>query len=60
MNTLICAAIRALRVIEFVYEDAQGIAHHRVVEPYTHGVTSRGNDAVRGYQIDGTSTHRLR
>lgn len=59
MNTIVCTAIRSLRVIEFGYEDQQGNAHHRVVEPYGHGVTTQGNEAVRGYQIDGTSESPL-
>ena len=54
-NPTICTAIRSMKVIEFRYADKQGNIHHRVVEPYAHGVTRRGKDALRGYQIGGTS-----
>jgi predicted DNA-binding transcriptional regulator YafY len=51
----ICEAINSMKVIEFDYADKVGNIHHRIVEPYAHGVTRRGKDALRGYQIGGTS-----
>ena len=54
-NPVICEAIERFKIIEFTYEDSAGNVHHRVVEPYAYGKTSRGNDALRGYQIGGTS-----
>lgn len=44
-----------MRLLEFTYNDAEGNIHHRVVEPYAHGVTRQGNEALRAYQIGGTS-----
>jgi hypothetical protein len=54
-NATICTAIDSMKVIEFDYADEKGNLHHRVVEPYAHGVTKRGKDALRGRQIGGTS-----
>ena len=54
-NAIICEAIQNMSVILFGYADDEGNLHSRVVEPYAHGVTRRGNDALRGYQIGGTS-----
>ena len=53
--TLICEAIRDKHIIEFDYRDPEGNFSHRVVEPYVYGRTSQGNDAIRGYQVGGTS-----
>jgi len=54
-NSVICQAIEELRIIEFTYEDKARNVHNRVVEPYAYGKTRRGNEALRGYQIDGAS-----
>ena len=54
-NPVICEAINQFKMIEFTYEDNDGNVHRRVVEPYAYGQTSRGNEALRGYQIGGTS-----
>ena len=54
-NAMICTAISSMKVIEFGYADKKGNFHHREVEPYAHGVTKRGRDALRGRQIGGTS-----
>ena len=45
-------AIENRRVVTFTYD-----GHHRVVEPFLLGVTTRGTLALRGYQTAGTSTH---
>ncbi len=55
INPAICDAIASMRIVEFDYTDARGNQHHRVVEPYAHGRTAQGQDALRGYQIGGTS-----
>ena len=44
MNVVICDAIRARRLLRFVYD-----GYERVVEPHVHGVTTAGHEAVRGY-----------
>jgi hypothetical protein len=54
-NAILCGAINSMKVIEFGYSDKEGNFHHRIVEPYAHGITRRGKDALRGYQIGGTS-----
>ena len=58
-DLVICEAVRELRLVEFGYEDRDGHFHHRIVEPYVHGRTSRGEDALRGYQVGGTSESRV-
>ena len=52
---MICDAIKNMSLISFGYVDDEDNFHSRVVEPYAHGVTSTGKDALRGYQIGGTS-----
>lgn len=58
-NPAICRAISSMKIIEFGYADAEGNFHHRVVEPYAHGRTTAGNDALRGYQVGGTSESKV-
>jgi len=58
-NPMICGAINSMKVIEFDYADEAGNVHHRIVEPYAHGATRRGNDALRGYQVGGTSESEI-
>ena len=52
---LICQAISELKALEFLYEDADGDARRRVVEPYAYGRTRRDREALRGYQVGGSS-----
>ncbi len=59
MNTTICQAIRDMKVLTFTYADRQGNIHDRTVEPYAHGVTKAGNEAVRAYQTAGTSESKI-
>jgi hypothetical protein len=49
-KTIICDAIRQRRLLEFRY---QGLP--RVVEPYVHGVSTRGVDVLRAVQVGGSS-----
>ena len=51
MITLIIEAIQNRKVIEFVYE-----GESRTVEPHCYGLTNKGNEAIRAYQIDGYSS----
>ena len=51
MNSTICQAIGTRAVIEFSYGGG-----HRVVEPHTHGISTAGNEVLRGYQISGYSS----
>jgi hypothetical protein len=50
MNSQICQAIREMRVIEFYYDG--GV---RTVEPFCHGVSTAGNEVLRGCQVGGYS-----
>ena len=50
MNVVICDAIRARRLIRFVYD-----GYERVVEPHLYGVNTAGHEAVRGYLVRGWS-----
>lgn len=50
MNALICEAIRTRRLLEFDYRGKQ-----RVVAPYCHGTSSRGNEVLRAIQIAGAA-----
>jgi hypothetical protein len=47
---LVCEAIRTLSRIEFDYQ-----GKHRVVEPYCHGVSTRGLEVMRAVQVGGQS-----
>lgn len=51
MNTLIINAIKERKVIEFNYE-----GENRIVEPHCYGLTTKGNEAIRAYQVDGFSS----
>jgi len=50
MNSLIINAIENRNLLRFYYKD-----HLRVVEPHAYGKTSKGNEILRAYQVDGTS-----
>jgi len=49
--SLICDAIRTRSLIEFRYH---GLI--RLVEPYSHGFSARGNELLRGAQVGGSSS----
>ncbi|GHT34541.1 hypothetical protein AGMMS49574_22170 [Bacteroidia bacterium] len=51
MNAEIINAIKNQNVITFDYE-----GESRTVEPHCHGVTTKGNEVIRAYQIDGYSS----
>jgi hypothetical protein len=48
MNTAICDAIKKKAVITFEYNGSL-----RIVEPQCHGISSAGNEILRGVQING-------
>ena len=49
-ESAVCDAIRTRSVLEFDYG-----GHHRVVQPYCHGVTSKGLESLRAIQVEGQS-----
>ena len=53
MNQRICQAIGGRFVIEFSHGGGR-----RVVEPHTHGISTAGNEVLRGYQVSGYSSSR--
>ena len=50
MNNEIVEAIENYNLLEFQYD-----GHYRVVEPHTYGVSTKGNDTLSAYQVEGTS-----
>ncbi|WP_294324487.1 hypothetical protein [uncultured Chryseobacterium sp.] len=50
MKQTIINAIENRNLLEFSYD-----GHHRVVEPHTFGVSTKGNDSLSAYQVEGTS-----
>jgi hypothetical protein len=50
MNPKIIDAIENRNLLEFYYD-----GHYRLVEPHTYGCSSKGNDILSAYQIEGTS-----
>jgi hypothetical protein len=50
MNPIICQAIRGRDVLTFYYD-----GHFRKVEPHAYGITTANNEALRCYQILGSS-----
>ena len=50
MNAVICDAIRAKRLIRFVYE-----GYERIVEPHIHGINSASHEMLSGWLVGGWS-----
>jgi hypothetical protein len=50
MNTLICDAIRAQRLIRFVYD-----GYERVAEPHLYGISTANHEVVSAYLVGGWS-----
>lgn len=50
MNSIISSAIEKRQVLEFHYDG--GI---RIVEPFCYGISTAGNEVLRGYQTGGYS-----
>ncbi|MBN2571626.1 MAG: hypothetical protein JXA68_05820 [Ignavibacteriales bacterium] len=51
MITDICTAIKNKQLLKFYYEGG-----NRTVEPHCYGITTAGNEGLRGFQIDGYSS----
>jgi len=51
MNVVICDAIRARRLLRFVYD-----GYERVVEPHLYGINTAGHEALSGYLVGGWSS----
>ena len=47
----ICDAIRRVARLEFTHK-----GHYRVVEPYCHGISTKGNEVLRAIQVRGSSS----
>ena len=50
MNVVVCDAIRARRLLRFIYD-----GYERVVEPHLYGVNSAGHEALSAYLVRGWS-----
>lgn len=50
MKQTIIEAIESRKLVEFHYD-----GHYRLVEPHTFGVSTKGNDTLSAYQVQGTS-----
>ncbi len=48
MKQTIIDAIKGRNLLEFSYD-----GHQRVVEPHTFGVSTKGNDSLSAYQVEG-------
>ncbi len=51
MNEDIIAAIETKSLLEFTYD-----GESRIVEPHCYGLTTKGNEAIRAFQVDGYSS----
>lgn len=51
MKKEIINAIENQNLLEFEYE-----GYSRIVEPHCYGLTTKGNEAIRAYQVDGYSS----
>ncbi|QIK59888.1 WYL domain-containing protein [Dysgonomonas sp. HDW5A] len=51
MKDQIFEAIENQNLLEFNYE-----GYSRTVEPHCYGLTTKGNEAIRAYQVDGYSS----
>lgn len=53
MHAIICDAIRAKRLIRFVYE-----GYERIIEPHLHGINAANHEMLSGWLIGGWSESR--
>jgi hypothetical protein len=53
MHAIICDAIRAKRLIRFIYE-----GYERIVEPHLHGINSANHEMLSGWLVGGWSESR--
>ncbi len=50
MRNKICIAINSYKLLEFYYN-----GYCRVVEPFTFGISTKGNDVLSAFQVRGES-----
>ena len=53
MNTLLCDAIRARRLLRFVYE-----GYERIVEPHAYGINTQNHEMLSCYLVGGWSASK--
>jgi hypothetical protein len=53
MHAIICDAIRAKRLIRFIYE-----GYERIVEPHLHGINTANHEMLSGWLVGGWSESR--
>jgi hypothetical protein len=53
MHPIICDAIRARRLLRFIYE-----GYERIVEPHLHGINSANHETLSGWLVGGWSESR--
>ncbi len=53
MHSIICDAIRARRLIRFIYE-----GYERIVEPHLHGINAANHEMLSGWLVGGWSESR--
>jgi len=51
MKSIICQAIRENRLLSFSYN-----GYPRVVEPHVYGITTKGKESLRCYQVRGSDS----
>jgi len=53
MNTQVCDAVRARRLLRFVYE-----GYERIVEPHVYGINTQSHEMLSAYIVSGWSASR--
>jgi hypothetical protein len=53
VHAIICDAIRARRLLRFIYE-----GYERIVEPHLHGINSANHEMLSGWLVGGWSESR--
>lgn len=51
MNSVIINAIRNKNLLEFYYDGGS-----RIIEPHCYGITTKGNEGLRAFQVSGYSS----
>jgi len=51
MNTIIVKAITEKKLLSFYYNGGQ-----RIIKPHCYGITTAGNEGLRGFQVSGYSS----
>ena len=51
MKSIICHAITDRRVLSVYYDGGS-----RLIEPFCYGVSTKGNEVLRAYQVEGYSS----